>query len=688
MKSAMAKAMVLSGLALASADHPIGKVIDMLKGLQQKSIAEGKEEALLFQKFEHWCKTTQGELGETIAEEKETIETLETKIEGQLKEKKSLEEKISKLTEELGKMEAAATKAKDARDEEHDLYEKADADFESTITAVESAIEALQDAKSDTSLLQSKLNVVLALTSSVSTPEQRDHLQAFLQTDPADVMASGDYAAHQKKYSFNSGNVVELLKTLLHKFEDDRLAAEKAETNALNAYDLAKKARDAAIDAAEDSKTEKSNVKADVEEALSQAESNRDNTKEDLDADSASLEETQKSCEVKTAEWDERSSVRKQELEAMDAAIKILAKVGGVRTEAPSNADAPENPLAFVQLDDPKSKVVTFLREQARVQKAQGLRRLAQEISAHLSGPFDEVNGMIEQMIFRLMAEQKDEDDHKNWCDQEVSKTNKMIDNHEDKLEELNTKLDAENAEISKLTEDISEADDMLLRITKFMKEATDVREEGKKENQLAIKDAQDAQTAVANAIAVLTDFYKESGEIAKEPYEFIQRAPQELPAQPSTWDSSYTGVADPKAQPGGIVTILETTAEEFAKMEADTKAQESSDEEAYQSAMSENDIEKSRRSKEAEMKAAEKKRRISKRGELEKKKKHTSDELETTEQYFKDLKPACIEGDSTYEDRKEARSKEIKALQMAQGILRDAFKDKSGFLQIRKHSQ
>merc|ERR1719160_2010807 len=110
---------------------------------------------------------------------------------------------------------------------------------------------------------------------------------------------------------------------------------------------------------------------------------------------------------------------------------------------------------------------------------------------------------MIEQMIFRLMAERKDEDDHKNWCDLEVSKTLKMRNNHRDKVEELSTKIEAETAEIGKLTEDISEADDMILRITKFMKEASDVRETGKKENQLAIKDAQDAQTAVANAVSV-----------------------------------------------------------------------------------------------------------------------------------------------------------------------------------------
>merc|ERR1719498_302852 len=223
-----------------------------------------------------------------------------------------------------------------------------------------------------------------------------------------------------------------------------------------------------------------------------------------------------------------------------------------------------------------------------------------------------------------------------------------------------------------------------IAEIVAFMNEATDIRKEGKKENQLAIKDAQDAQKAIANAIAVLTEFYKSSGEIAKEPWEFIQRG-VDLPDSPDTWDSSYTGVSDPKAQPGGIVTVLEKTSEDFAKMEADTRAQEASDQEAFDEDMQENDIEKAKRSKEEEMKTNEKKRLVDKVGALTKNKKHVSDELGATEQYEKDLQPACVEGDSSYEDRKAARTQEIEALRTAQNILADAFKENSGnFLQKR----
>merc|ERR1719201_1409502 len=196
-----------------------------------------------------------------------------------------------------------------------------------------------------------------------------------------------------------------------------------------------------------------------------------------------------------------------------------------------------------------------------------------------------------------------------------------------------------------------------------FLQQATEIRKVGHQENAVAIKDAQDAQTAIANAIAVLESFYKESGMMAKAPYEFLQQggqAPVELPETPATWDSGYTGVADPTAQPDGIISIMEEVASDFAKMEAETKAQEEADQKAYDDEMSELAIEKATRKKEIEMKTQESKRLTDKVEALEKTKKHVGDELYQTKIYMKDLVPACVSGDSTYEDRKAARSKEI----------------------------
>jgi len=217
----------------------------------------------------------------------------------------------------------------------------------------------------------------------------------------------------------------------------------------------------------------------------------------------------------------------------------------------------------------------------------------------------------------------------------------------------------------------------MIATITGFMREATEIRETGKKENAEAIKDAEDAQNAVADATSVLETFYKESGMIDKEPYELVQE-PVKLPDDPKTWDSSYTGVADPKKPKSGVINVLKAVASDFATMEADTRAQEETDQKAYDEEMSSSEIEKARRAKENEMKSQEKKRMVEKMEQLKKSNKHFSAELEAVNQYLKDLEPACVEGDSTYEDRKKARAKEIEALKKAESILQDAFKEKA----------
>merc|ERR1719163_2760476 len=175
-------------------------------------------------------------------------------------------------------------------------------------------------------------------------------------------------------------------------------------------------------------------------------------------------------------------------------------------------------------------------------------------------------------MIFRLMDEQKKEDEHKLWCDQEIKKTNVMISDKEDKIKDLAAEIKTETTTVGELTKEIAEAEKMISDINTFVREATEIRNTGKKENALAIKDAQQAQTSLSNAIAVLRDFYKSSGEIPKEPWEFIQK-PVNLGKKPSTWDAGYTGVADPDKKGSGILSILEAVLSDFEKMEAETKS-------------------------------------------------------------------------------------------------------------------
>jgi len=705
--------------AVVADTHPVSSVIQLLQGLIEKVEFEGTKESEAYMKFEHWCKNSASTLEKAIQEEKETIDMLQDTISSKSEEKAVLEKQIADLKAEITGLHAASVKARNERDAEAAIYSQTEGDLSGTIKAIEDALELLENAKTSTGhlfMVQEKVRSALALVVAKASPKERQQLEAFLDVGRAaapapagpvrpDFYAEGDLSDHTDEYSFKSGGVIELLKKLRLKFQDELREATEAETRDINGYNLGQLARDNAVTAASTAESEKSGILTETVNALAAAQADLQSEQSDLAADEQTLSQTQNSCSVKKSEWETRSSVRANELEAMKKAIEILSDVTGVRTEAPENPVPPPSPvflqkaLALLQLASgsapkdvkaaAKMRAVELLRKEASSTHSHALEGLAQEIAAHATGPFDEVVNMVQKMIFRLMAEQKDEDDHKNWCDQEINKTNAMEDNKEERIAELTAKIAAAEAKVSQLTLDVKDANALLAKIESYMEEATTIRQVGKAENAEAIKDAQDAQTALTHAIAVLTDFYKQSGRLDKEPWEFIQQ-PVELSDTPSTWDASYTGVTDP-TKPSGIITVLQETASKFETMEADTKAQEEADQKAYDDLMSTNDIEKARRQQEVEEKTQEKQRLTANIASMTDMKKHVSTELGSVQQYLKDLEPACVNGDSTYADRKAARDQEITALKDVQGILQSAFEVGAPapapvFLQVRRH--
>jgi len=659
----------------AAGEHPIDGVISLLQKLMIQSKEEGAAEAASFQKFTYWCKTSTKTLNKAIKTEKTDISSLTDKIDGLTADIATLGEDIASLKSDIESMETAADKAKTVRDDEKSLYDDEQKNFEDTITAVDEAITTLKDSKA--SLLQTDAQKVVKKAESLAK-------------------AMGKPAA--KTYSFKSGGIIETFKAMKAEFEADKLDSTSAETNKLNAYNLAKQERDTAISTAKDSKKEKEDIKGDKESEKATASSTLSETETALADDTATLEQTDKECKTVTGEWEERSGIREGEIKAMEMAIKILTKVTGVRNpdeheipkkalmEATSRIDqdtasyeAKMAGISFLQLEDPKTKAVNLLKKAASMAHSKALLKLASEISTY-DGPFDKIKQMIQKMIFRLMSEQKDEDDHKNWCDMEMEKSTESKEDKDEKINMLKKKVAEHDAAIKKLIKQITENNDKAATLTKYMEEETELRNENHAEIEATIKDSQDAQAAVTQATQVLKDFYKESGMIAKEPWEFVQLSSKrgvDLPSSPDTWDSSYTGVTDPENGADGVLALLDGVMTKFSSMEADAKVQDETDQKNYEADMQASKISLEETKQDTSMKTTKKDSMQEKMEGLQATLKHTTSEFDAVVQYLKDLQPACGEGDSSYEDRKKARADEITALRKAQTILEDAFRAK-----------
>merc|ERR1719240_1295860 len=310
------------------------------------------------------------------------------------------------------------------------------------------------------------------------------------------VLAEAAGKPSAKTYSFKSGGIIETFKAMKAEFEADKLDSTTAETNKLNAYNLAKQERDTAISTASDSKKEKEDIKGDKESEKANSETAKSETQSALNGDTATLEQTDKECKTVTGEWEERSAIREGEIKAMDMAVKILTKVTGVRNpdthEIPKKAlleatarveqdtasyEAKMASVSFLQLEDPKTKAVNLLKKAASVAHSKALQKLAQEIATY-DGPFDKIKQMIQKMIFRLMSEQKDEDDHKNWCDMEMEKSTESKDDKDEKVQMLKKKVAEHDAAIKKLIKAITENNDKAASITTYMEEETELRNE------------------------------------------------------------------------------------------------------------------------------------------------------------------------------------------------------------------
>merc|ERR1712086_480128 len=107
-------------------------------------------------------------------------------------------------------------------------------------------------------------------------------------------------------------------------------------------------------------------------------------------------------------------------------------------------------------------------------------------------------------------------------------------------VETLHAEIDQLEASIAKLTQDITELTKAVAELDAAMAEATTIRQEEKATNEVTIKDSQDAQTAVAQALTVLKEFYAKAAATA-----LLQQ-----PEKPAIFDSPYTGM---QSENGGV---------------------------------------------------------------------------------------------------------------------------------------
>jgi hypothetical protein len=654
-------------------------IISLLEKLSAQVKTEGETEAVEYAKFSQWCTDLIGTKEALIKKSEEEMAVASASIQALETDIAALEDEIGDLETEITKDGAAQTKMQQNRDDENAEYLLDKKDLEDTITALDEAITEMESSLISKSEKVKKVAVKKALELiRIYRPEEVTKVTQFLQ--------KADQEPEAAAYESKTDGVTEILKSLKTKFEEKLKELNSSETSATSAHALADAAKTDEIEAGTAAKDTKTEVMGRKGGDLATSKSELQESTEARDTAATVLKTTQDTCTTRASEWKERSSRREGEIEAMKKAISILTEVTGVRTPEDKGVETTFDGTSFIQkTDDPRAKIVNLLRSAASKAKAKDLVKLADRIAQMQgqtpgSGVFAQIKNMIEKMVFRLMKEQKDEDDHKNWCDKELTTTNQTIDEKTTKKEELQTSIDSLTAQIASLEADIKKNTVDISEMESAIATAVEDRQAESAENKATIKDAQDAQNAVSNAIAVLEDFYKNTGGIPKAAWELAQVSARRVkssedPEAPSAGfeaGDSYTGTSGGTA----VVDLLTEVATDFASMEAQAKSDETTQQDEHDQWLTATKIDKAAAEKDSEMKSARKLTLSQKLEGKMKDKDHNEKELEATEEYMVNLQPACVEGDSSYEERKAARTTEIEALKQAETILDEAFSE------------
>jgi len=664
MKGAFAVVAGLFAVAHGTAETvtPVQKVVQLLEGMLAKGNEEKHAEQVQFAAYKQFCDDTCVEKKRAIEEAAEKIGMLKADIAKYTSDAQQLTTEIAGHDEDISVWTGDKKAATSVREIEKADYDALHKDYSESVDALQRAVAVLK--KQSHNRPQAALAQVSALKSLQLIPaEAKRTIDAFLQSsqDPAEGLEVSAPEAHG--YEFASHGVIEMLEKLLDKFVDERTALEKEEMNGKHAYDMLMQDLTAQVDQATQDREEKSEIKAKKLQAKADAQGDLADTTTTMQADETYLGDLTATCEQKASDFESRQQLRAEEIEAVGKAIEIIssgAVAGNAEKHLPSLAQQPGSSLAQLRASAstrlPQQRAAEFLLERAKHLNSRVLSALAVRVEAD---PFVKVKKMIKDLIVRLMEEANDEAEHKGWCDTELSTNEQTRKEKTEAVETLHAEIDQLEASIAKLTEDISELAKAVAELDAAMSEATKLRLEEKATNEATIKDAGEAQTAVAQALTVLKEFYAKAGEATA----FMQQQPE----SPEIFDSPYTGM---QAENGGVIGMLEVIESDFARLEADTTSGEATAQKEYDTFMTDSKVDKESKSKDIEHKTAKKQdeeqAHTTKNADLE----GTQKELDAALAYFDKLKPSCVDAGVSYEDRVARRKEEIESLQEALRIL------------------
>jgi hypothetical protein len=668
--------------ASAAQSNPVRKVVNLLQAMQKKVQKEGEQEKELYEKYMCYCKTGGQDLSLGISAAQQKVPSVSSDIE-------ESEAKLTQSKADLQQAQTDRTANKAAMQEATSLREKQatefatyKADADTNIASISKAVTALEKGMSGTFLQTPAAAALRRLVGKVNMPDiDQQTLTAFLSQ-------SADYAPQ-------SGEITGILKEMGDTMAADLADATKQEEGAITSYKELMSAKTKEVQANTAKIETKTKQIGELGVAIVQMKEDLSDTQAALIDDQKFLAELEKGCSTKTAEWEERSKTRAEELVALADTVKVLNDDDALelfkKTLPSASASA-----SFVQVressaDMARTRALAILRDsktKATGQDRPGLEMLTLVLAGKRSssnGGFDKVIKMVDDMVKLLEKEQNDDNDKKEYCAKQLDSADDSKKGLERTVNQKTSAIATAEESIATLKEEIASLISGIKNLDKSVAEATTQRKDENIEYKALVASDTAAKDVLSWAKNRLNKFYNpklykppakqelsEGDRIyANQGMSFVQVAvARDAPAPPpATWNAYAK-----KSQEGsGVIAMVDLLIKDLDKELTEAATEEKNSQADYEELMSD---------------AAEKRRTDSKALSEKNEAKadteaaleaHNADktsavkELMATEKYIASLHSECDWLIQYFDVRKEARAGEIDSLKKAKAVLSGA---------------
>lgn len=650
------------GLASASQDSGVKKVIQLLGELKGKVEAENAQGAKDAEEKADWCIASITGLEKDVQYGAEKVEDSQGRMEKGNGDVAAAAGQIAELGPAIQDLDKNAKEATKLRKAEHNDFAKTESELVEADGMLQKAYAVLKRALSftqvgDNGASQKYMTEVVAalgaiVDAAVFDEDSQKKVQSFLESE--DGLSLHQPQAKSSNYESKSGGILDVIQKMQDKNSEELQKLRENEMNARHKHEML----------VQDLKNQQANKEEQLglaqenegkaQAAAKQAEADLATASDAHKADKDELRSTKSGCKKYAKNWETENEEDKQEAAVIQQAIDILSgKFGGNSFLQTSTKSRSEHEFRA------RTDAANLLRRMSRQFNSFGFMQVA---TSAQDDPFVKVRGLIKDMITKLEDEAEKEASKEAKCKADKAKGAKQLKIKQADFEKLSSRADSAAAKSAKLKQEEKELAAQLKEEAASVASATKLRNKERKSNNATIKDAKESIEALSGAIKVLEDFYGS--------------------------DTSFLQVKTRKEgdTAGVILEILATAQEDFEKMLLTTQQNESAASADYDKLVQKDAVSKAKKTAEKEGKVKEQAAIKVQSSQITEDIGEAEKALDAAGAFVKTVNEQCANKAMSYEERQKRRADEIKGLQEALKILSaeegDDFLQVSGFLQ------